>query len=114
MKLTVKERLVLSKMLSEYSGGPSNIKILSKLNDVIAFSQEELDYWGFPDAPDENGNIHWSPDVPQEAEIDISKRAEHLIADMLDRIGRDNKLTLDHASLCNKFLGDNSEEEENG
>ena len=111
MELGILDRLVLAGMLDTYTGNPVNIGILSKVKDNLLISEEEMDKFGIV-VDDRIGNVSWDRNIPNEVEIHISNRAKRLIADQLEKLGREDKLTLDHASLCAKFIGEDENEEE--
>jgi len=108
VELSVKERLVLVNILDAYQGNPISVGILSKLKDKLLITEEEADKFGV-EANDE-GMISWTPNIPNEVEIYVSPRAVKTIAERLDKMGKEEQLTLDHASLCTKFLGDDEED----
>lgn len=103
MKLTVNERLMVMGMLPK-EGDFATWKIIRNLRTGCGFDEEEL---AALDLKHEGESIHWKVEgVPAEIlnkEIPIGPRAVKLIAEILEKMNTDKKLTEQHFSLYEKF-----------
>ena len=108
MKLSVKERLVLLNSLGSFQGDALSVKLMSDLQDKLGMSEEDYKTYGFQDLPD--GGVVWDVNAPQDKEIEIGEKSTELIAKHLKKLGRQEQLTIDHASLLGKFVVEDDED----
>ncbi len=105
MLLSVLERIALFDTLPQ-EGDIVTLHTVRALREQIAFTEDELKRWNVRS----EGN-HWFWDtvdkdkqpVPQEVEFDVSKRAQKLVREQLEKLNVQKKLRDQHLSLCDKF-----------
>lgn len=132
MKLAVYERIIVLNILPS-EGDFVTLKLVRNLKENLGFSDEELEALNFHNeykcsecnaviikgsmelvgacpgcgkAMESTGKLFWNQDADKETEIDISKKANELIANKLQELSDQKKLTDAHYSLYEKFIGD--------
>ena len=100
MKLNVAERLVLLNLLPR-EGGITTLRIVRELRDNLSFSEEEHKTLQFKS---EDNGTQWESDAIGETEIEIGPRAYTLIAEILEKLDKDEKLVEDYMSGWEKFV----------
>jgi len=130
MKLSVFERLTALNILPK-EGDLVSLKLIRQLKENLGFTEDELekldfhyeykcDKCGFTlkvkamQMPGEchecagpmvlTGQVYWEHSEDGEVEIDISRKAHELIANKLEELDKQKKLTEAHISLCEKFM----------
>lgn len=104
MKLSVLERMVLLYILPK-EGDVTTIKQVRVLRENLSFTDEERDKLNFRPNP-EAGNVTWADGVVQDKEYEFKPYAMNMIIEALKRLNTEKKLTTDHLSLYEKFVGD--------
>jgi hypothetical protein len=102
MELTVFERLILLNALPK-EGDFITLKIVRKLREDLSFSEEEHKILNFKQ--DEN-SLHWNIDGDILKNIEIGTKAMEIICDVLKKLNDSKKLTEQHYSLYEKFVGE--------
>lgn len=102
MKLKVGERLILLGILPK-EGDFTTLKIVHTLRGDLSFTEEEHKALQFKQ---EAGTVRWNPKGDTEREINFGEKATELIVDALKKLNSDKKLTDQHYSLYEKFVGD--------
>jgi len=110
MKLTVKERLLLVNAFGAFQGDILSIKLLDDLRTKIDFPEKEQAKYSIVST--EDGQIQWDLSVPQEREFKIGERTKKAVAQLLEKMGSQEQLSIDHASLIDKFIPQEEEEGE--
>ena len=131
MELTVFERLIILNILPA-QGNYTTLKTVRELKEALAFDDEAeaLDFHeGYRcrecEEPTKKpigelpglchecggglaktGEMFWNPDAEQPKDIEINSRANRIISDILESLDKEEKLTNDHYSLYQKFVGD--------
>jgi len=103
MKLGVYERLILLNILPK-EGNFATLKINRKLRESMSFDEEELKLLDFQDKGE--GRVEWKQDAVGEKDIPIGEKATDIIIDALKKLNDDKKLTDEHYSVYEKFVGD--------
>ena len=105
MKLTIKERLLITTMLPE-EGNRLTMKALKDINTKIAFSAEELDKYNM--SMTENGSIQYS-NTEDTFDIDLNDAELKIICDnylKLDTEGKLNPQTFDIGERIYDLVGE--------
>jgi hypothetical protein len=104
LELTVVERLTLMQILPK-EGNFSTLRSLRELREAIAFD-DDADEFNLREEimPDGNGAIRWDSDHPKE--IAIPPKALPVIVDALVELDKQKRLTDQHYSLYEKFVGE--------
>ena len=104
MELSVVERLTLMQILPK-EGSFSTLRSIRELREAIAFDDDAEEY-GLREGmgPDGNGMVRWDKDVPKE--IAIPPKALPVIVDALVGMDKQKRLTDQHFSLYEKFVGE--------
>lgn len=107
MKLSIKERLVLLGSLPE-TNDIAALRIARKLKESLAFGEEEWEKFSLEYVRQGEGGIYnWSPDYDEyEAEIEIGEKATDIVVQALKMLNNNKKLTENHMSLWDKFVGE--------
>ena len=100
MELTVSERLVLLGILPK-EGDFTTLKIIRQLREELSFDEAENAEIGF--VTDEPGRIQWSNEIIKP--LPIGEKATDTIVACLKKLNDDKKLTDQHFSLYEKFIG---------
>jgi len=113
MNLSVKQRLILLTILPKESNF-ATLKILRKLKEDLSFSEEEHAKLQFRTIPDAQGSAstNWSDDGDKEigeVDIPIGEKATDIVVEALKGLDKAKKLTEQHVSLYEKFVGDKEE-----
>ena len=102
MKLTVLERLVLQQILPQ-EGNFVTLKILRSLKTNLGISEKEYKEFEI----DQNGEqVTWNAKGNEEREIEIGEKATDIIVESLKKLNEEQKLTEQHYSIYEKFLGE--------
>ena len=101
MELSVLERLVLLNVLPA-EGNFTTLKIVRQLREALSFSEDEHATLQFKQ---DDKRLAWQ-DEGQPADIEIGSKAQALIVETLEKLDKDGKLTEQHMSLYEKFIGD--------
>lgn len=108
MLLTVFERMLLLNILPR-EGDFTTLKIVRKLRETLSFSESEHKLW--QPKNDNDGHVLWKimdddgNPIPQEKEINVGEKATDIIVEVLKRLDKEKKLTDEHYSLYEKFIG---------
>ena len=102
MELSITERLVLLSLLPE-QGNLTTLKLVMSLRNVLGFDEKEHAALNFKE---DNGMTVWDTSGEKSKEIQFAPRAFTIVSDILDKMDKEKKLTVDHLSLCDKFLKD--------
>jgi hypothetical protein len=105
VKLDVLERLMLLQVLPK-EGNYSNLKALRVVREKLAFTAAENKALAFRE---EQGMLRWNPDAVPVKEIFFGEILEGLIVKALKEMNKQEKLTQDHFSLYEKFVGEEEE-----
>lgn len=100
MQLTVKERIMVLNILPA-EGNFVTLKIIGDLKSALSFTEEELKSF---EIKEDGGRVTWNQTAKQEAEISVGPKATSVIAEALEKMDRENKLTVDHLSIYEKFV----------
>lgn len=98
MELTVAERLMLLGLLPA-EGDLTTLRIVRELREALSFDEAEHARLALRQ---EGDRVLWTDDGGTKA-VDIGAKARRLIADKLEQMNSDGKLTEQHLSLCDKF-----------
>jgi len=99
MKFNVIERVMLSSILPK-EGNFTNLKLVREINEQLSFDEEENKTLNFRQDGDQ---MRWNP-VEIIKDIELGSVATALIVKELTRMDKEEKLTIEHYSLCEKFL----------
>jgi len=102
MKLGTFERLILLNIMPK-EGDFTTLKIIRKMQDDLGFSEEEHKALQFKQ---NEGRIQWIQDADVEKEVNFGEKATDIIVGVLKKLNEDKKLTQEHFSLYEKFVGD--------
>jgi len=104
MKLTVLERLLALGIMPK-EGNYVLLKVIRRGQDELSFTDEEIKKYKFvTDGQGETARTTWDVTVEQEADIKLGSKVKTLIADELEKLDKDKKLTQQHFSLFTKFV----------
>jgi hypothetical protein len=99
----VSERFALLSVLPE-KGNYATLRIVGELRNELSFSEDELKKIKFV----QEGNVaKWDNGVNLVKYVHIGDVAANLIGDCLREMDNKGTLTLNHISLCDRFMGDN-------
>lgn len=100
MQLDVKERLTLQGLLPP-EGSFLTLRIVRELKEALSFTETELKELNFK----QDGNqLSWSPEKDPLKDVKIGKQAKQIVADTLEKLDKDEKLTEEHFTLYLKFI----------
>jgi len=104
MKLTVLERLALLNILPK-EGNFITLKIVRKLREDLSFSEEEIKRLEFKE---DEGRVSWNPREAEKIikDIKIGNKANSIIVEILEKLDKEKKLTDQHFTLYEKFIGE--------
>lgn len=103
MQLDVKERLMTLGILDGMSGNFVTLKIVRTLQDELSFSETEISELGLSFS---DGGAYWDDTKEGEPkDIDFGERAMEIMITALRRLDSTEKLTQQHISLYEKFIG---------
>lgn len=100
MILSVLERLVLLNVLPR-EGTVTTVRIVRELREALSFSEEEHERLKFRKA---DGGTQWDDEAERDEEISIGPRAHTLIAETLEKMNSEEKLTEDYLGAWEKFV----------
>jgi predicted transcriptional regulator len=100
MKLDVRERIILSQILPK-EGSFTNLKLIRVMQEELSFSEAENKILDFKQAED---RLTWSEDTVEQKDIKFGEVIEKLIVSKLTELDKEEKLTNEHFSLCEKFM----------
>ena len=101
MQLSVSERLVLLSVLPE-RGDFTTIRIVHELKSGLSFTETEHAALNFQSTDD--GMTVWDSKGDVSETISFGPRAFTMLADALEQLSNDKKLTEEHLSVYEKFL----------
>lgn len=102
MQLGVFERMILLNILPK-EGDFTTLKIIRNLREDLSFSEEEHKVLQF----ENNGkSVKWKKAGDVERDIPIGEKATDIIVGVLKKLNADKKLTDEHFSLYEKFVGE--------
>ncbi len=112
MLLTVGERFALLQIVPA-QGNVVTLKIIRKLQEVLALSEQEIVEFGIlnggQERPDHSivpqDRIEWNDKGKEPREIEIGEKAKDVIADALKQLDKDKRLPLAYLDLYEKFVG---------
>jgi len=97
MKLNVMERILLLQALPA-EGDLITLRIVRDLKNNLSFTEKEHKDFGITQIKD---NTSWTNGG--DADIQIGEKATDIIVESLTKLNKENKLTVDHISICDKF-----------
>ena len=100
MNLNVLERILLSQILPE-TGSFMNLKLLRVAKEKLSFTAEENKTLSFIQ---EEGKVMWDTKKELPFEIVLSDVVCNLIKDALAKLDKEEKLTVQHMTLYEKFI----------
>jgi hypothetical protein len=101
MEFSIKERLVLLFSLPT-EGNITTLKIMRKMREDLSFSEEE--HKEFKLVIENNKAPTWDYTNEAKKDIPIGEKATDIIKDVLSKLDRDQKLTVDHMALWEMFM----------
>lgn len=102
MNMNTMERLTLLSILPA-EGTFATLKIVRVLREDLSLSDEEHTIL---ETKQEDGVIRWNPEKDFEKTVEIGRKAEELIKECLEKLNSGKKLTEQHFSLYEKFMGE--------
>jgi len=100
MELSIKERLLLLNILPAESNFVT-LKIVRKLQEDLSFSEDEIKEAQFKTI---EGKVNWNPNANVIKDVEFGEKANDLIIESLQKLDKQNKLTLDYFDLYEKFV----------
>jgi hypothetical protein len=104
MELSMMERLMILDLLPP-EGSYVTLKVTRQTIDKVGFTDQEIKAWNIRQ---EDNLVKWDTEKSHDTEIDIGEKAKELIAEQLKKMSEDKKLTQQHFSLYEKFVGDSN------
>ena len=101
MELDVKERINLLSILPQ-EGNFVTLKVIRQLRESLSFSEDEHKQYKFVH---EESRVTWDDKVEQVKEIEIGEKATDIITEALKKLNDDKKLTDEHFTIYEKFMG---------
>ena len=99
-ELSIKERIIVANLLPQ-AKSLASMRVVADLQHTLGISAEEHEQWGIVEGP---GRIEWKvPDQQTVKEFDLARKEVDLIAGALHKLSEDEKVTLDHLPLFDKF-----------
>lgn len=102
MKLNVQERLMVMQVLPK-EGNFATLRIVRRTQDKLGITDEEFKEFEIKQV---ENNITWNKKGNEEKEIQIGESATDLIIEALEKMDKENKLTVQHISIYEKFKED--------
>jgi hypothetical protein len=102
MVLGTFDRLILLNILPK-EGDFTTLKIVRKLREDLSFTEAEHKALQFDQA---DGNVKWKTEGDIPKEITIGEKATDLIVSTLKKLNTDKKLSEQHFSIYEKFVGE--------
>lgn len=100
MKLTILERLLALGVLPK-EGSYITLKVIRRGQEELSFTDEEIKKYKFVN---EGEQTRWDDKVEQETDIKLGSKVKTLIAEELEKLDKDKKLTQQHFTLYQKFV----------
>ncbi len=101
MKLTVLERLMLLQVLPQ-EGDLTTLRIVRALRQDLSFSEKEHKALKFVQTAD---RLTWDQKANVVKDVPMGLKATNLIVGALTTLSEQKKLTEQHLTLCEKFVG---------
>jgi len=102
MLFSVKDRIMLSSILPA-EGNFRTMKTIQSLRTDLLFNEEEVIEFK---VKSEGSNVMWDKSAEREVDIHIGEIGNELIVESLNRLDSENKLTIDHLDLWERFIGE--------
>jgi len=104
MILTVKERLLLGGILPK-QGDFTTLKIISKLQQDLSFSEEEHKLLNFV-SDSAKGTVQWNfvADKEVQKDVPIGEKATDIIQEALKKLNAEKQLSVELMGLFEKFV----------
>ena len=104
MELSTLERLMLQSVLPK-EGNFTNLKLLRVAKEDLSFTEDELKILQIREVGEgADRKMMWNNGVPDK-NIEFGDTVAGIIKKQLKRLDETNKLTIEHISLYEKFLG---------
>lgn len=101
MTFSVLDRIFVLNILAQVDEGDiTTWKIVQQLKLAAGFSEEEVEKY---ELKSENGQAFWNPATAEDKEIAIGPKAKKIVAGVLEKLNKANKLKDVHISLYDKF-----------
>ena len=100
MKLHIQERLLILNILPK-EGSIVTVRLLKELIGSVGLSGEEIKKWKVQTK--DNNQVVWDNTQTTEKDIHIGDSAKALIAEKLEILNKESKLTVEQLSLYDKF-----------
>ena len=101
MKLNVLERITALGILPE-AGNFATLKIVNDLRMSLGLTESEFKEFEVVTKGDQ---MSWNPKGAEERDIKIGEKATDILIEALRKLDEDKKLTNQHFSLYEKFVG---------
>ena len=101
MKLNLIERFTILNLLPKETNF-ATLKIVRELQKVLSTSEEEFKKYEIKQVEDK---ITWNVKGNEEVEIKIGEKATDIIVEELKKLDNEKKLTKQHLSVYDKFIG---------
>jgi len=101
-KLSVNERLILMQLLNK-EDSIIHVKIMHDFRQKVSFSNEELQELNFQ-TDEQTGAVRWNFQEKDKS-FEIGKVVRKLIKRNLKELDDEKKITTDHITLWEKFVG---------
>ena len=102
MKMGVFDRLILLNILPK-EGDFTTLKIIRTMREDLSFSEEEHKALEFKQ---NEANIQWKQEADVVRDINFGEKATDIIVEVLKKLNSDKKLSDQHYSLYEKFIGE--------
>lgn len=102
MKLGVFDRLILLNILPK-EGDFTTLKIIRQMREDLSFSEAEHKALEFKF---EEQNVQWRQGADKPKDINFGDKAIAIIKEVLKKLNDDKKLSDQHYSLYEKFIGE--------
>ena len=100
MELTVLDRVMLLSCLPK-EGDITAIRIIQKLREDLSFSEDEHKLLSFTN---KNDTLTWNPEGNVVKDVPIGTKAKTFISEVLDKLNKEKKLTLEYLKLYDLFV----------
>lgn len=102
MRLQAFDRMILLNILPT-EGDILTLRIVRDLQDALSFTEAEHAALNIRQEPGTTG-VKWNGEADQPIDVEIGPVATGLIRDQLARLSEDQKLTLEHVPLYERFV----------
>jgi len=103
MTLSVIERMTILGIIPK-DGSFTTLKIITDLQDALGFTEEEHAILQFtPVEGGQAGEIRWNNGV-EEKELEVGPKAEEMIVKALEKLNKEEKLTMQTFPLYKRFV----------